>query len=187
MSPTPTHESSTSNPAITPQEFFRRVHSVYSTAYAEAKRQQSLALLRNPTPGKYVPRHYRMDLMDDPALGRITAVLEIPGIDLDGVNVQVLNDVLVVEGDRASPIVSRVLRTSAKQPGTSDVTLSPDKFLVRDLKFGKFRREIPLPEGTKSKDIAADLTNGLLFLSWPRGPMKLQQAMASDDSHPMES
>ncbi|KAJ3477401.1 hypothetical protein NLI96_g10488 [Meripilus lineatus] len=134
MSPIPTPKSSTSNlnQQITPTKFLHRLHSAYSTAHAEAKRRQRLALLRNPAPGRYVPR---MDLMDDPALGRITAVLEIPGIDLDGVDVQVLNGVLIVEGDRASPIISRVLRTSSKQPGTSNVTLSPDKFLVRDLKF----------------------------------------------------
>ena len=105
----------------------------------------------------------RMDLYDDEALPRVTAILEIPGVSRDGFTVQVQNNVLIVQGDRGSPMVTRLIRpaitptantnSSGGTPVNAGLSLttplSSNKFRVRDLKFGRFRREIPLPEGTK--------------------------------------
>ncbi len=107
-----------------------------------------------------------MDLYDDEALPRITAILEIPGVARGGVTVQIQNNVLIVQGDRGSPMVARLIRPAIPSPtanagggvainaGLSTTTaLSPENFRVRDLKFGRFRREISLPEGTKASSL----------------------------------
>ena len=109
-------------------------------------------------------------MCDDPGSPFISAVLEVPGMKVDQLSVRIEHGRLVVEGERNGPTlhVSPVRltqpvdpsRSSGPTPGpTAGAATSPSVppsaeeaglaalYPVRELKYGKFRREIPLPAG----------------------------------------
>ena len=74
--------------------------------------------------------------------------LELPGVDVErDVDITVENGRLVISGERQE-------RTeSDEQSG---------KWLVRELRYGSFRREFALPEGVSADDVEASYDRGLL-------------------------
>lgn len=87
-----------------------------------------------------------MDLYDDDHSPIIHALLELPGVTLDNIDVKVRDNVLVVTGRRGPPLLDRLDRGGSlggrnDQPEGSITSA----FKVKELKFGAFRREINLP------------------------------------------
>ncbi|KZT74982.1 HSP20-like chaperone [Daedalea quercina L-15889] len=93
----------------------------------------------------------RLDLHEDEKTNVVTASFELPGLKKDDVNIDVQNNVLTVSGE------SKV---------SSD--RDEDGYAVRERRYGKFSRAIPLPQGIKHGDIKAHLENGVLTVSFPR-------------------
>jgi len=128
-------------------------------------------------------------MCDDESLPRIAAMFELPGVKRESIRVHVQDNSLVVEGERPAPLASHLAyaatgqnnndevnsyTNSSNARSTGQLTSSSSKYKVRELKFGKFRRVIPLPKGVTSKDISAELNEGMLLLSWPRlGPQPM--------------
>jgi HSP20 family protein len=77
-----------------------------------------------------------MDMRDNPDLPQITATLELPGLKKDEISLRIVDGSLVIWGERHSRLVSE---------GAS----SPDVCKVQEIKYGKFRRVIPLPQGVQ--------------------------------------
>ena len=73
-----------------------------------------------------------MDVHEDKAKNVVTATFELPGLKKEDVNIDVQNSVLTISGE------TRV-----------DETKEQDGYAVRERRFGKFSRSIPLPEGIK--------------------------------------
>jgi len=72
--------------------------------------------------------------------------LELPGIDVnDDVDVSVDKGRLVIRGER---------RDAKNEQGA--------QFLVRELRYGSFRREFALPEGVTAENIDASYDQGML-------------------------
>ena len=99
-----------------------------------------------------------MDLCDDPESPLLTAMLEVPGMKADQLSVRIENGRLIVEGERSGPRLHAHARASAlgnttgplSEPMADAVPESSESatlYPVRELKYGKFRREIALPVG----------------------------------------
>lgn len=110
-----------------------------------------------------------MDLCDDQNLPRIFAAIELPGVERESLTLQIVNDKLCVEGQRATPLkqilsgyppanVSTLYR-SPSRPQHPSISITNEnghniednqtpRYTTRELAFGKFKREIQLPQGT---------------------------------------
>ncbi|EKM56684.1 uncharacterized protein PHACADRAFT_183285 [Phanerochaete carnosa HHB-10118-sp] len=127
--------------------------------YHRLQREQALRL--RPEPLQYTPR---MDLYDDEALPNVSAMLELPGVSRHTLSLQVQGDKLIVQGERASPLAFKLQEAAAGR----QTSVASQKFKVRELKFGSFRREIDVPVGIDTTQITAELCDGMLLISWPR-------------------
>ena len=74
-----------------------------------------------------------MDVHEDAAANTVTASFELPGLAKEDVDIDVHNNVLTVSGE-------------TKQSSERD----ENDWVVRERRFGKFARSIPLPEGVKA-------------------------------------
>ena len=74
----------------------------------------------------------RMDVHEDPQNNTVLATFELPGLKKEDVNIDVHNSLLTISGE-------------------SKVSSDRDEngYAVRERRYGKFSRSIPLPEGVK--------------------------------------
>ncbi|PCH42765.1 small heat shock protein [Wolfiporia cocos MD-104 SS10] len=93
----------------------------------------------------------RMDLHEDIGQNIVTATFELPGINKENVQIDVHNGVLNVSGE------SRLFSDRDE-----------NGYAVRERRYGKFSRAIPLPQGIKSEDIKASMENGILTVTFPK-------------------
>ena len=75
---------------------------------------------------------HRMDVHEDTEKNVITATFELPGLKKEDVNIDVHNNLLTVSGESK-------ISSEREENG----------YAVRERRYGKFSRSIPLPEGTK--------------------------------------
>ncbi|KAJ6453279.1 hypothetical protein C8R47DRAFT_1083441 [Mycena vitilis] len=108
------------------------------------------------------------------------ALFEVPGVNIANINISMhislLGDtVLVVSGHRLRPypFTETSNRSNPSECNPFNDTLSPsdhsrfDVYNVRELRYGRFRRELHLPRGA-SFDITASLLDGVLTVCCPR-------------------
>ena len=78
--------------------------------------------------------------------------LELPGVDIEkDVDIEVAQGRLTIKGER------RELRSPEMEERSG-------KALVRELRYGAFRREFALPEQVKAEDVDAAYDRGMLFV-----------------------
>lgn len=75
---------------------------------------------------------------------------ELPGVPLADVKVQVIDEALVIEGEKKT----------VKEEKT-------EGFYRTERAYGKFYRSIPLPKGAKTEHVKAEMTNGILTVTIP--------------------
>ena len=75
---------------------------------------------------------------------------ELPGIAKEEVKVEVVDEALVIEGER------KLVKETKEE-----------EFFRSERSYGKFYRSIPLPKGAKTDMIKAELTNGVLEVVIP--------------------
>lgn len=75
---------------------------------------------------------FRMDVHEDAQTNTVTATFELPGLKKEDVNIDVHNNVLTISGE------SKV-----------DTSRDENGWAVRERRYGKFSRSIPLPQGIK--------------------------------------
>ena len=73
-----------------------------------------------------------MDVHEDAKSNTVTATFELPGLKKEDVNIDVHNNVLTISGE-------------------SKISSERDEngYSVRERRYGRFERSIPLPEGIK--------------------------------------
>ncbi|THH21766.1 hypothetical protein EUX98_g8287 [Antrodiella citrinella] len=93
----------------------------------------------------------RIDLHEDAKSNTVHATFELPGLKKEDVNIDVHNNLLTVSGESK-------ISSEHEESG----------YAVRERRFGKFSRSVPLPEGIKSDDIKAALEDGVLSVTFPK-------------------
>ena len=75
---------------------------------------------------------HRMDVHEDAQSNTVTATFELPGLKKEDVNIDVRNNLLTISGE-------------------SKISEERDEngYAVRERRFGRFMRSIPLPQGVK--------------------------------------
>ena len=78
----------------------------------------------------------------------------VPGLKADDLNIQVLEDVLRIEGEykQSSPVDK----------------LNESEYLLQELPHGSFRRTLRLPTVVDADHVEAKITNGVLTLRLPK-------------------
>ncbi|KAI0768202.1 HSP20-like chaperone [Trametes elegans] len=137
---------------------YRNLDRVLARAYIELQKQR----MQQKKAGVFMPR---MDLYDDPNNPVVTAALELPGMKADQLSVRIEHGQLIVEGTRAGPYLHKTSYTPAPSEPTA-----PALYPVQEIKYGKFRREVKLPEGVTAAHVRSMLAEGMLTISWPRDP-----------------
>jgi HSP20 family protein len=89
--------------------------------------------------------------------GTLTITAELPGLKKEEVKVELTDDALIIEGDR-------------KQEHKED----HEGFHRWERSYGHFYRSIPLPEGAKTDQVKAELSDGILKVSLPVPEVKKQ-------------
>ncbi|KAI0768197.1 hypothetical protein BD413DRAFT_442945, partial [Trametes elegans] len=107
----------------------------------------------------------RMELWDDGKSATITALFELPGLGPDEVLLDVVDGRLVVSGERRQRVFNSNGAVGHAQ-GVAQPASGP--LQVRELKYGTFRRVVPVPPGCVTCDLEATLEHGMLTVSWPR-------------------
>ena len=89
-----------------------------------------------------------MDLCDDPGNPHIVAMLEIPGVRREELLLQVKDSRLIIEGERIpSHRTSQIPAPPSTPSNAAEASTPPSLYPIRELKYGKFKREIALPAG----------------------------------------
>jgi HSP20 family protein len=82
--------------------------------------------------------------------GSLVVTAELPGLKKEEVKVELTDDALIIEGER---------RREHKE--------EREGFYKSERSYGQFYRSIPLPEGAKTDQAKAELTDGVLKVSLP--------------------
>ncbi|KAH9951196.1 small heat shock protein [Amylocystis lapponica] len=93
----------------------------------------------------------RMDVRENAQTNTVTATFELPGLSKENVQIDVHNGVLSVSGES---------KTASDRDNNG--------YVVRERRYGKFSRAIPLPQGIKHEDIKAAMDNGVLTITFPK-------------------
>ncbi|KAI0067674.1 HSP20-like chaperone [Artomyces pyxidatus] len=93
---------------------------------------------------------HRMDVYEVRGTDTVTAAIELPGLKKEDVEVVWHNNILTISGETKE----QVARTSAN-------------FAVRERRYGRFVRSVPLPQGIQDGQISASMEDGLLTVTFP--------------------
>jgi HSP20 family protein len=80
--------------------------------------------------------------------GKLVVRADLPGVKLDDVSVEITDNALVIEGERS-------YEHEEDEKGVYRLERS----------YGRFRREVPLPEGVKAESATATFKNGVLEIA----------------------
>jgi len=86
--------------------------------------------------------------------------VELPGVDVErDVAIEVERGKLVITGERRDPWADRSERSEAAEQGQQE---DGARLLVRELRYGQFRREFALPSGISPEQVEATYDAGML-------------------------
>lgn len=86
----------------------------------------------------------------------VTVHMDVPGLRTDNVEIELVDDVLTVRGERTLPAM---LTDEQQEKGA---------WQRIERGFGKFERTLRVPEGLDADQISADLADGVLTLHIPK-------------------
>ena len=89
--------------------------------------------------------------------GTFVVRADLPGMKREDVKIEVKNNVISIEGERKS-----------------DFEEEKDGYYRMERAYGTFMRAIPLPEGARAEDVRAVFKDGVLEVTAPLPPSKLE-------------
>ncbi|KAI0064293.1 HSP20-like chaperone [Artomyces pyxidatus] len=93
----------------------------------------------------------KMDVHENKDANTVTASFELPGLRKEDVSIDVHNNVLTVSGETKA-----------------DTQRNEDGWAVRERRYGRFSRSVPLPQGIDNGEIKANMENGVLTVTFPK-------------------
>ncbi|KAG2131721.1 HSP20-like chaperone [Suillus bovinus] len=109
----------------------------------------------------------KMDLVETKD-NKVVARFELPGMDQRDVSVEVRNDRLTISGEKK-------------------IQTDEGRFAVRERSFGRFARNLQLPEGTKSEQVQAHMDKGVLEITFPKAPPEQETKTITIEAPPPQS
>jgi HSP20 family protein len=97
--------------------------------------------------------------------GNLVVSAELPGLSQDDVEVQIVDDILVISGEKEV----------AEEDDRGDVRRT-------EIRYGRFYRAIPLPDGVKTQEARAQFQNGVLQIMLPLEQANVRQIPVQADS-----
>lgn len=97
--------------------------------------------------------------------GSLVVSAELPGLSQDDVEVQIVDDILVVSGEKEI----------AQEEDRGDVRRT-------EIRYGQFYRAIPLPDGVKAEEARAQFQNGVLQITLPLEQANVRQIPVQADA-----
>ncbi len=82
--------------------------------------------------------------------GNLVVRADTPGLEFKDIEVTVLNNVLIVKGERKN-----------------EKEVKKDDYLRREISYGAFERRMSLPEGTAADQVKASFKNGVIQITVP--------------------
>lgn len=101
--------------------------------------------------GEFEPRGFQLALDVEETADAYTVRANLPGIKLDDISVNIHDDVLTVSAESAAEARDEDSRT-----------------LLRERRYGKFRRSLRLPTIVDGNAVAANLEAGVLIIALPK-------------------
>lgn len=98
-----------------------------------------------------------MDIVDDEKHFKVE--LEIPGMDENDIKVAINNGVLTVKGEKST----------SKQDKDKN-------YMSREIKYGMYERNIPLPESIDAQNASASFKKGMLWVNIPKKPEFIKES-----------
>lgn len=83
--------------------------------------------------------------------GSMVVKLDLPGVDPKDVHVKLIEDELVITGERKA-----------------DKEVKAEGYHRKETVYGYFERHVTVPKGLKESDIKAEFENGVLMISYPK-------------------
>ncbi|KAI0761453.1 HSP20-like chaperone [Irpex lacteus] len=139
-----------SEPFFTLTDFDRLFDEAFASRQQGASNSSNGQLQTRQTGGSGLFRP-KIDVHEDSQTNTVTTTFELPGLTKEDVNIDVHNNVLTVSGE-------------------SKVSSDRDEngYAVRERRYGKFSRSVPLPQGIKPEEIKASMENGVLTVTFPK-------------------
>jgi len=143
-----------------PFSMFRRMQDEISRLFAQnnlasqTSRGEGLSLATWAPPVELVYRD-----------GNLVVSAELPGLTQDGFEVQIVDDILVISGEKEI----------AEEDDRGDVRRT-------EIRYGQFYRAIPLPDGVKTQEARAQFQNGVLQITLPLEQANVHQIPVQADS-----
>ncbi|KAK7032214.1 hypothetical protein VNI00_013388 [Paramarasmius palmivorus] len=142
------------------------------------------------TPDSWVPR---AEVFIDTTVDCFVAILEIPGVRREDINVFILDGKVWIEGSR-KPMqkcysvsektwLDRV-RNAAEGEASAPRNIFQNHNLIDELRYGNFKRAFALPPNVTVSDLQVVLYNGLLYVQWPRATTVESRNSPEEQSSP---
>ncbi len=106
--------------------------------------------LWNSSKGNLLERHYRPAMKVHELDDNFQIIFDLPGVKKKDINIEVLNGILKVSGERSLDIGSE------------------STYLINESSFGKFARSIKLIDEVVEEKIKAEFKDGVLMLTVPK-------------------
>lgn len=104
----------------------------------------------------------------------VTVIMDVPGLKVDDLSIELQDEVLTVRGDRPFPY-----------GGDADAQQRPLAWQRLERGFGRFERVLRVPQGLHADRISASIANGVLTLVLPKPqqqkPRRIQ--ITTSDAH----
>ncbi|THH15872.1 hypothetical protein EW146_g4674 [Bondarzewia mesenterica] len=126
-------------------DFDRLFEDAFSARTPETRLQPSGKAL---TSGVFRPT---MDVHENKEANTVTAMFELPGLKKEDVEIDVHNNRITISGE-----------------SKMDSERTEEGWAIRERRYGKFSRSVPLPQGIKPEEIKASMDNGVLTVTYPR-------------------
>lgn len=95
--------------------------------------------------------------------------VDIPGIPKENINIQTKGDVLIIEGERANEYITAAAAEGSPEKASTQKQEQPQyKKHYSQRSFGKFKREVELPEDLNVDQVEANVANGVLTLTFSK-------------------
>ncbi|MEM6473755.1 MAG: Hsp20/alpha crystallin family protein [Planctomycetota bacterium] len=100
-----------------------------------------------------------------------TVTLDVPGVALEGIEIEMIEDRLRISGSRGVDHRSEAADAAADREDAGDgdnAHANVSRLLRRERRLGHFERQVELPKPVDADQVSADLADGVLTVHLPK-------------------